>query len=251
MKIKRILVSQPKPVDSKSPYYEMAEANNVKLEFRPFIHVEGVTAKDFRKQRVDILAHTGVVFTSKVAIDHYFRLCEELRVSVPDTMHYFCISEQVALYLQKFIVYRKRKIFHATGKFPDLLDLLKKHKDEKFLLPLSNIHKQENLDALDENGLTYTKAFFYNTVSSDLSDINTDDFDAFIFFSPQGIASLGENFPNFVQGEKIIGCFGATTAQAVHDAGLRLDIEAPSPTAPSMPMAIDQFVKKYNKEHKS
>lgn len=228
----------------------MAEANNVKLEFRPFIHVEGVTAKEFRKQHIDILAHTAVVFTSRVAIDNYFRLCEELRLSVPDTMHYYCISESIALYLQKYIVYRKRKIFHGTGKFPELADLLKKHKEEKYLIPLSDIHKQEGPDILEQNGLTFTKGIFYNTVSSDLSDINPDDFDAFVFFSPQGIASLGKNFPNFVQGEKIIGCFGATTAQAVHDAGLRLDIQAPTAEAPSMPMALDQFIKKYNKEHK-
>ena len=249
MKIRKILVSQPAPTDPKSPYFEVASSNNVELTFRPFIHVEGVEAKDFRKQRIDFLSFTGVIFTSKVAIDHYFRLASEMRVSIPDTMKYVCISESIAVYLQKYIIYRKRKIsFPATGsKATDLVDHLKKHKDEKYLFPLSDIHKTEIPEKLTAAKINYTTAILYNTVSSDLSDINIDDYDAFVFFSPQGIISLQHNFPNFVQGEKIIGCFGPTTAQAIKDAGLRLDIEAPTKESPSITMALDKFIKDFNK----
>lgn len=250
MKIRKILVSQPKPTDAKSPYFDLAEANNVKIDFRPFIHVEGVDAKEFRKQKIDILAHTAVIFTSRTAIDHFFRLSEDLRIAIPDTMKYFCISESTAFYLQKYIVYRKRKIFHSTGKFADLVDVLKKHKEENYLVPLSDIHKQEIPDLLDKGKFKYTKAIFYNTVSSDLSDIDAKDYDVLVFFSPSGIASLLQNFPNFEQNEIKIASFGPTTAQAVKEAGLRLDIQAPMPQAPSMTMALEQFIKKFNKGQK-
>lgn len=247
-KIKRILISQPQPADAKSPYYEIAESNNVEFIFRPFIHVEGLEAKEFRKQKVDILAHTAVIFTSKLAIDHFFKLCEVLRVSIPDTMKYFCVSEAIAVYLQKYIVYRKRKIFHSTGKFIDLLDILKKHKDEKYLLTLADIHKQDVPDLLDKYKFTYSKAVIYKTVSSDMSDINPSDFDGFVFFSPQGITSLFNNFPKFEQGDLIIGTFGPATAQAALDAGLRVDVQAPVPEFPSMTSALDNYIKKYNKK---
>ena len=250
MKIRKILVSQPKPTDAKSPYFDLAEANNVKIDFRPFIHVEGVDAKEFRKQKIDILAHTAVIFTSRTAIDHFFRLSEDLRIAIPDTMKYFCISESTAFYLQKYIVYRKRKIFHSTGKFADLVDVLKKHKEENYLVPLSDIHKQEIPDLLDKGKFKYTKAIFYNTVSSDLSDIDAKDYDVLVFFSPSGIASLLQNFPNFEQNEIKIASFGPTTAQAVKEAGLRLDIQAPMPQAPSMTMALEQIIKKFNKGQK-
>ncbi len=250
MKIKKILVSQPKPADPKSPYYELAEKNNLKLEFRPFIHVEGVEEKDFRKQKVNILDHSAVIFNSKVAIDHFFRLSDKMRLNIPDTMKYFCVSESIAVYLQKYIVYRKRKIFHSSGKFVDLLDILKKHQDEKFLVPLSDVHKEEIPNMLEANGFKFTRANFYATVSSDLSDINIKDFDILVFFSPQGIASLKHNFPEFNQEETKIAACGASTAQAVLDAGLRLDIQAPVPEAPSMPMALEQYIKKFNKAQK-
>lgn len=250
MKIKKILVSQPQPTEVKSPYFDLAEANNVKIDFRPFIQVEGVTAKEFRKQKINILDHTAVIFTSRTAIDHYFKLCEELRIVIPDTMKYFCISEATAYYLQKYIVYRKRKIFHSTGKFPDLVEVLKKHKDENFLVPLSDIHKQEIPSLLTKGKFKYTKAILYNTVSSDLSDLKTSEYDILVFFSPSGITSLLQNFPDFEQKETIIASFGPATAKAVKDAGLRLDIQAPMPQAPSMTMALEMFIKKHNKNQK-
>ena len=248
MKIKRILVSQPKPTTPKSPYADLAEKNNLKIDFRPFIQVEGVLAKEFRKQRINILDHSAVIFTSRTAIDHFFRIAEELRVSVPDTMKYFCISEATAYYLQKYIVYRKRKIFHSTGRFTDLVDVLKKHKDEKFLVPLSDIHKQEIPSLLNKNKINYTKAILYRTVSSDLSDLKDVNYDVLVFFSPSGIKSLFQNFPDFKQNDIKIASFGPATAKAVKEAGLRLDIQAPMPQAPSMAMALEQFIKKYNKK---
>lgn len=247
MKIKKILVSQPKPTAAKDPYFELAEKNNVKIDFRPFIQVEGVSAKDFRAQKINILDHTAVIFTSRTAIDHFFRITEELRLVVPDEMKYFCISEATAHYLQKYIVYRKRKIFHSTGRFPDLVDVLKKHKEEKFLVPLSDIHKQEIPDLMVKNKLNHTNAIFYRTVSSDLSDIPEIDYDILVFFSPSGITSLFQNFPNFEQKDIKIASFGPATAQAVIDAGLRLDIQAPMPQAPSMTMALELFIKTFNK----
>lgn len=250
MKIKRILVSQPKPTTPKSPYFDLADKNNLKIDFRPFIQVEAVPSKEFRKQKVNILDHTAVIFTSRTAIDHFFRICEDTRITVPDTMKYFCISEATAFYLQKYIVYRKRKIFHSTGKFPDLVDVLKKHKDETFLVPLSDIHKQEIPTLLNKNKLKYSKAILYRTISSDLSDLKEIDYDILVFFSPSGIASLLQNFPDFDQKETKIASFGPATAKAVKEAGLRLDIQAPMPQAPSMAMALDQYIKKHNKSNK-
>jgi len=247
LKIKKILVSQPKPTTPKSPYFDLAEKSNVKIDFRPFIQVEGIDSKDFRKQKINVLDHTAVVFTSRTAIDHFFRICEETRVTVPETMKYFCISEATAFYLQKYIVFRKRKIFHSTGKFADLVDVIKKHKEEKFLVPLSDIHKQEIPDLLNKAKVKYTKAIFYRTVSSDLSDIKEIDYDILVFFSPSGIASLFQNFPDFKQNDIAIASFGPATAKAVTEAGLRLDIQAPMPQAPSMTAALELFIKQQNK----
>lgn len=243
MKVKSILVSQPNPDTAKSPYFELAEKLGLKIDFRPFIHVEGVPAKEFRNERIHILEHSAVIFTSRTAIDHFFRIAQELRVTVPDTMKYFCVSEATAFYLQKYIVYRKRKIFYGDGKFSDLISVMKKHKDEKFLVPLSDIHKQEIPQLLDAEGYKYTKAILYRTVSSDLSDLSDIKYDVLVFFSPQGIRSLLQNFPDFKQDETRIACFGPTTAQAIRDAGLRLDIEAPTSQAPSMTMALEQYIK--------
>ena len=247
MRVRSILVSQPEPGTTKSPYFELAEKNSVKIDFRPFIQVEGVSAKEFRQTRIQILSHTAVIFTSRTAIDHFFRISQELRTTIPDSMKYFCISEATAFYLQKYIVYRKRKIFYADGRFSDLINVMKKHKDENFLVPLSDIHKQEIPELLDKEGYNYTKAILYRTVSSDLSDLADVNYDILVFFSPSGIKSLFQNFPDFKQNDTRIACFGPTTAQAVREAGLRLDIEAPTAQAPSMTMALEQYIKNNNK----
>jgi uroporphyrinogen-III synthase len=248
LKIKSILVSQPEPpATAKSPYFELAEKHGLKIDFRPFIQVESISAREFRQTRIKILDHTAVVFTSRTAIDHFFKICDELRLPVPDSMKYFCISEATAYYLQKYIVYRKRKISYGNGKFTDLINVMKKHKEEKFLVPLSDIHKQEIPDLLDEDGFNYTKAILYKTVSSDLSDLKNVNYDVLVFFSPSGIKSLFQNFPDFKQNEIVIACFGPTTAQAVKEAGLKLNIEAPTAQAPSMTMALEQYIKKVNK----
>ncbi len=246
MKIRKILVSQPEPTTPKSPYFDLAEQNNVKIDFRPFIQVEGIDVKEFRQQKVSILDHGAVIFTSRTAIDHYFRIAEEMRLAIPDSMKYFCISEATAFYLQKYIVYRKRKIFHSTGRFTDLVEVLKKHKGEKFLLPLSDIHKQEIPDMLTKAKTKFTKAILYRTVSSDLSDLKEIDYDMLVFFSPSGIASLFRNFPDFQQNNIVIASFGPATAKAVTEAGLRLDIQAPMPQAPSMTAALEIYIKEKN-----
>jgi uroporphyrinogen-III synthase len=248
LKIKRILVSQPEPKSSGSPYFEFAERNNVKVDFRSFIHVEEVSAKEFRQNRINILEHTAVIFTSRTAIDHFFRMCDELRITVPDSFKYFCISEATAFYLQKYIVYRKRKIFYGDGKFSELVDIIKKHSGEKYLVPLSHIHKPEIPDLLDKANVDYTKAILYRTVSSDLSDLKDVNYDILVFYSPSGIKSLVKNFPDFAQNDIKIASFGTSTAEAVKEAGLRLDIEAPNPKAPSMTMALEQFIKQNNKK---
>ncbi len=247
MKIKKILVSQPKPETAKSPYFDLAEKNNIQVDFRPFIQVEGVSAKEFRQTRVQILEHSAVIFTSRTGIDHYFRMSAEMRLTIPDTMKYFCISEATAFYLQKYIVYRKRKIFYGAGRFADLIEVMKKHKEEKFLLPVSQVNQPEITSLIDKAAYKYTKAIFYKTVSSDLSDLKDVNYDILVFFSPSGIQSLMQNFPTFEQDSTKIACFGPATAKAVIEAGLRLDIEAPTVEAPSMTMALEQYIKKHNK----
>jgi uroporphyrinogen-III synthase len=247
MKIKKILVSQPQPDSEKSPYYELAEKNNVKIDFRPFSHVLGVPCKDFRKQRIDILAHTAVVFSSKTAIDHFFRICGEMRISVPDTMKYFCVSESVAFYLQKYIIYRKRKIFHGNGMVSDLMELIMKHQDEKYLLPLSDQQNEELTVLLDKQKVKYSKAILYQNVCLDISDLSIINYDLLVFFSPSSFKSLLKNFPEFQQNEIKIGSFGSSTAKAILEAGLRLDLQAPRPEAPSMIAALEQYIKEQNK----
>ena len=249
MKIKKILVSQPKPATEKSPYFDIAEKYGVKIDFRPFIKVESLSAKEFRQQKVSILDHTAVIFTSRHAIDHFFTLCTELRVTIPETMKYFCTSEQVALYIQKYVQYRKRKVFFgATGKFADLLPSIVKHGAEKYLIPQSDVHTSEIKDALDAKKIQHTEAVMYRTVSNDFTPEEKFDYDMLLFFSPAGINSLMKNFPNFDQKEIAIGCFGPTTAKAVKDAGLRLDLEAPTAETPSMPAALDKFISEHNEE---
>ncbi|MDP4278157.1 MAG: uroporphyrinogen-III synthase [Bacteroidota bacterium] len=251
MKIRNILVSQPRPTSEKSPYFELAEKYGLKMDFRPFIKVDPVPAKEFRQQKISILDHTAVVFTARTAINHFFRLCEEMRITVPETMKYFCISEQVALYLQKYIVFRKRKIFHTqSGKLDELVQLMQKHASETFLIPVSDVHKEDLLIKLDEKKIAYTKAVMYCTVSNDFQPDEPFNYDMLVFFSPSGIASLLKNFPNFEQGEIAIATLGPTTAKAVKDAGLRLDVEAPTPEAPSITAALDLFLKENHKANK-
>lgn len=248
MNIKKVLVSQPKPASEKSPYFEIAEKYGVKIDFRPFIKVESLTAKEFRQQKVSILDHTAVVFTSRHAIDHFFNLCTELRVTIPETMKYFCTSETISLYIQKYVQYRKRKVFFGTtGKFQDLLPLIVKHSGEKYFIPMSDVHNDEIKNALDQNKIQHTEAVMYRTVSNDFTPEEKFDYGMLVFFSPSGIQSLLKNFPNFEQGDIAIGCFGPTTAKAVKDAGLRLDLEAPTAEAPSMTAALDMFIRKHNK----
>ncbi len=246
-KVKSILVTQPKPETEKSPYFDLAIKYNLKIDFRSFIHVEPITANEFRKDRIHIPDYTAVILTSRNAVDHLFRVCGEMRIGVPDTLKYFCISESTAFYLQKYVVYRKRKIFYGKQTILDLMDVIKKHKKEKFLLPCTDIHKQEIADVLEENKINFTKAILYRTVCSDLSDLAEVKYDALVFFSPSGITSLFKNFPDFKQETTRIAAFGQSTAQAVLDAGLRLDIQAPVPNAPSMTMALEHYVKKVNK----
>jgi len=246
-RVTSILVSQPKPTDEKSPYFVLAQKYHLKIDFRPFIQIEEVSAKDFRKQKVEILAHSAVIFTSRNAVDHFFKIYAESRIEMPADFKYFCISEQTANYLQKYIVVRKRKIFVGQKTSQDLIEILKKHKVEKFIYPCSNIRKEDIPVFLEANEYKYSEAVIYNTVASNLSDIKEIKYDVIAFFSPSGINSLFANFPNFVQGSIRIAAFGPTTAQAVRDAGLILDIEAPMPNIPSMTGALEEYIKRVNK----
>jgi uroporphyrinogen-III synthase len=250
MRIKKILVSQPRPENGKSPYFELAEKNNIHIDFRPFTQIEGIPAKEFRQTRIDILNHSAIIFNSKTAIDHFFRICEEMRITVPDSMKYFCISESTAFYLQKYIVYRKRKIFYGSGKIDDLMDLIDKYNEGYFLVPLSDKHIDDLPKALDKYKIKYNIAILYKTVCCDLSDLSNLDYDILVFFSPSGIKSLFKNYPEFKQNNTKIASFGESTAKAVKEAGLKLDIEAPRPEAPSMTMALDFFIRDYNKNNK-
>ncbi len=244
--VSSILVSQPKPSDEKSPYFSLAEKYGLKVDFRPFIQVDPVSFKEFRKQKIDILNHTAVIFTSRNAVDHFFNICTESKIEMPADMKYFCISEQTANYLQKYIIIRKRKIFTGRRTATDLIEILKKHKNEKYIFPCSDIRKNDIPNFLKTNGYNYSEATIYRTVASDLSDLDNVYYDIIAFFSPSGINSLLVNFPDFKQNETRIAAFGPTTAKAVKDAGLELDIEAPLPNAPSMTGALELYIKKAN-----
>ncbi|MFD0834431.1 uroporphyrinogen-III synthase [Mariniflexile aquimaris] len=247
MKVKTILVSQPEPKIENSPYFDLIEKQKVKIDFRPFIHVEGVSAKDVRAQKVDLNHYTAIVLTSRNAVDHFFRVAEEMRFKVPDTMKYFCQSEAVAFYLQKYVVYRKRKIYVGKRNFSELSPLIKKYKDEKFLLPNTDKVKDEVPNTLNALGVDWKQAIFYRTVISDLTDLADVFYDILVFFSPSGIDSLFHNFPDFKQNETRIAVFGDTTIKAVEERGLRVDIAAPTPETPSMTMALEKYIEKVNK----
>jgi uroporphyrinogen-III synthase len=243
MEIKKILISQPEPIE-KSPYSDLAETFNVEVKFKPLIQIEGVTAKEFRRQRVEILAHTAIVFTARTAVDHFFRICEELRITIPETMKYFCITEAIALYLQKYIVYRKRKIFFGTGSIESILKLIgSKHKTNKFLLALSNNHKADLSDACIKAKLTYTEAILYRTVNTDMKKFSLKDYDIIVFYSPADVKSFCENYPRFKQNDKIIATFGTATANTAEEANLIVTIKAPTPEMPSIKTALEKFLK--------
>ncbi|MBA6156907.1 uroporphyrinogen-III synthase [Tenacibaculum sp. S7007] len=243
MKVKTILVSQPAPKTETSPYFDLAEKQKVKIDFRSFIHVEGIPVKEVRTQKIDLNNYTAIILTSRNAVDHFFRIAEEMRFTVPDDMKYFCQSEAVAFYLQKYVVYRKRKIYVGNRTFPELTKLIKKHKDEKFLLPSSDKLKPLIPNELDKLGVDWKRADLYRTVVSDLSDLENVFYDVLVFFSPSGIDSLFKNFPNFKQNDTRLAVFGNSTIKAVEDRGLRVDIAAPTPETPSMTMALEKYIK--------
>ena len=242
--IKKILISQPEPSSEKSPYFDIAKDFGVELVFRPFIKVEGLSPKEFRQQKIGLLDFTAVVFTSRHAIDNYFKLAKEMRITIPEDMKYFCVTETIALYIQKYVQYRKRKVFFGTtGKIEDLLPSMIKHKGEKYLVPMSDVHTDETKTLLDKAKLQHTETVMYRTVSNDFTPEEKFDYDMLIFFTPAGVAALKKNFPDFQQGDIAIGCFGPATAKAARDAGLRLDVEAPTAEAPSMTGALELFLK--------
>lgn len=246
-KVKSVLVTLPKPETDKSPYYELAKKYNVKVDFRSFIHVDAVSAKDFRKEKINLADFSSVVFTSRNAVDHFYRICEEMRFDVPSEMKYFCLSENIALYLQKYIQYRKRKIFFGKQTAADLAEVLKKNASEKFLYPCSDMAAEEMLKFMQDNGYNITPAVLFRTVCSDLSDLADVFYDVIAFFSPSSIQSLYKNFPSFIQNDTRIAAFGVSTQKAIHERNLILDIPAPTPAAPSMTMAIEQYLKLANK----
>lgn len=248
MKVKTILVSQPDPKNEASPYSELIEKHKIKVDFRPFIHVEGISVKDVRAQKIDLKNFTAIILTSRNAVDHLFRIAEEMRFKMPDDMKYFCQSEAVAYYLQKYVIYRKRKIYVGTKDFPELIKVIKKHKSEKFLLPASDKLKPSIPIDLDNSGVSWKRADLYKTVTSDLSDLENVFYDVLVFFSPSGIESLFHNFPDFKQNSTRIAAFGQTTIEAVKEAGLVCNIEAPTKETPSMTMALEKYVKEVNKK---
>ncbi|MBS4062262.1 MAG: uroporphyrinogen-III synthase [Bacteroidetes bacterium] len=243
MKIKSILVSQPQPVDfEKSPYGELAKKYNLTIDFHKFIKIEGVPAREFRQERISLTDYSAVIMTSRNSVDHYFRIAKEMRFEVPETMKYFCISESTAYYLQKYVQYRKRKIFYGKQNFNDLLDVIRKHKEDKFLLPCSDIHKESMAELLEQNKIDFTKAVIYKTVGANLKGVKLENYDMIVFFSPAGIKSLQKNFPKFKQLETIFGAFGESTGDAIKEAGFNLHINAPTKSSPSMTMAIEEFI---------
>ena len=250
LKVKKILVSQPKPTSDKSPYFEIAEKHKVEITFRPFIKVERLPLKDFRQQRIQILDFSAIVFTARTAVDNFFSFCEELRITMPESMKYFCNSETIALYLQKYIVYRKRKIFFSqTGKIEGLSAAFTKNIKEKFLLPVSELHNDDVATFLEKKKLDYTKSIMYRTVSNDFEDGEKLDYDMLILFSPLGVSSLLKNFPDFKKEQMSIGCFGKATIDNLNELGIKIDCEAPVPGIPSMTAALDQYLTENHKKY--
>lgn len=248
MKVKTILISQPEPKLENSPYSELEEKQKVKIDFVPFIHVEGVSSKDIRQQKIDLSHYTAIILTSRNSVDHFFRIAEEMRYKVPDTLKYFCLSDAVAFYLQKYVVYRKRKIYVGKRNFSELAPYIKKYKNEKFLLPSSDMLKPDVPKILNKLGVDWKRGTFYKTVVSDLSGLRDVFYDILVFFSPSGIKSLFENFPDFEQNDTKIAVFGSTTLKAAKENGLVVNIQAPTPETPSMTMALQKYIKEANKK---
>lgn len=247
--VKKILVSQPAPTSEKSPYFEIAEKLGIEFVFHPLIKVECLSAKEFRQQKVQILDHSAIVFNSRNAIDHFFTLCREMRVNIPEDMKYFGLSESIALYIQKYVQYRKRKVFFGTtGKWPELVTVMAKHKAERYLVPLSDVHNDEVKQLLDAKKLKHTECVMYRTVSNGFPTEKASDFDMIVLFTPAGVQSLLTTFPGFEQGNVRLAAFGKATAKAIADAGLRLDLEAPSPKAPSMTGCLELYLEEENKK---
>jgi len=243
LKVSRILITQPRPETDKSPYFDLAKKYELSLDFHAFIRVEGLSSKDFRKQKVDITEHTAIIFTSRYAVDHFFRICEELKVKVSQDMKYFCITEAVALYLQKFILYRKRKVFFsADGSSAGLQDVITKHKSEKYLLPVSDNAKNDIAQHLIKYNIKYSDVTLYRMVSNDITEVMKESYDVIVFFSPFSVQTLFDHNPQFKQNGTMVGAFGPTTSKAIEDVGLRLDIKAPAPNAPSMVAALELFL---------
>jgi len=251
VKIKNILVSQPKPADlEKSPYGELCKTHKLNIDFHQFIKIEGVSAQDYRRSKGTFNDHTAVILSSKHAVDHFFRMSKELRFEVPDSLKYFCISESTAYYLQKYVQYRKRKIFYGKQTFANLMELIVKNNEEKFLVPTSDINNQNMFKLLDDEKIDYSRAILYRTVPSNLSKVDIEKYEMVIFFSPAGIESLKSNFPDYEQNDQVIAGFGPTTKKAIAGAGLKLNIPAPTKTAPSMTMAVEEFIINANKRKK-
>lgn len=244
--IKKILISQPKPSSDKSPYFDIAEKNQVELDFHPFIKVERISAREFRQQKVQVLDHSAIVFTSRHAIDHFFGMCKELRVTIPEDMKYFVLSETISLYIQKYVQYRKRKVFFGdTGKWPELLQIMQKHKSERYLVPLSDVHTDEIRDMLDSKKLRHTECVMYRTIANEMP-ASIHDYDMIILFTAAGVESLLKSYPDFEQGDLKIGCWGKPTVKAIEEAGLRVDLEAPTPENPSITGSLDQYLQQEN-----
>lgn len=242
MNIKTLLISQPAPQSDRSPYFDLAEKHELKIDFRQFIEVKGIELTEYKAQKVNILDFSAVLITSKTSVDNYFRLADEMRIAIPASMKFFCLTESLAYYLQKYITFRKRKIFYGNGNIDMLLPIIMKHKDEKFLVPVAETHKPTIPNKLKKNKISFKKAVMFKTVSADLSDLKDVKYDILAFFSPAGINSLIDNFPKFTQNGTKIACFGQSTAKAIKAAGLRIDIKAPTKETPSMSMAIDRFL---------
>lgn len=245
--IKKILVSQPKPSSEKSPYYDIMRKHDVEMVFRPFIKVESLTPREFRAQRINILDHTAIIFTSRHAIDNFFLLCQEMRIEIPENIKYFCITETISHYIQKYVQYRKRKVFFGeTGKISDLMPLILKHKNDKYFIPQSDVHSDDFTNMLDAKDISYTCGMMYRTVSTEFAKDELDDYDMLVFFSPSGIQSLLKNYPDYKQGNTVIATFGPATAKSVEEAGLHLDLQAPTPEYPSITAALDAYLKQNN-----